>query len=136
MLRPQRPRGSHLLETATQGSAEAPILRPHSELDSKITSGAKDAAEAHSRHVDDCLALLPALNAAAGRAQSASDAEPSALARDEAGDTAAGESSAGNSVAGRRVRLLDIGSGAGLPGLLLAVCRPHWQVSDQERCVK
>lgn len=70
----------------------------------------RDREEAYIRHVDDSLALLPALDACV---------EATAAA-------AAG------------VTLIDVGSGAGIPGIILAVARPHWRVtlldSLQKRC--
>ncbi len=51
------------------------------------------------QHLLDCLALLPALD------------------REVQQQSAAG------------ARLLDVGSGAGLPGALLAIVRPHWDVT-------
>lgn len=56
----------------------------------------RDPEEMVTRHVMDCLAVLPAMDA---------------LALPE------------------HVRLLDVGAGAGLPGLLLAVARPQWSVT-------
>jgi hypothetical protein len=51
----------------------------------------------------------------------------------EAQISAAGNGGSGSPGAGagstRAVRLIDVGTGAGLPGLVLAIVRPHWQVS-------
>lgn len=69
----------------------------------------RDPDEAWARHVEDSLALLPAIEARAG---------PEALARG--------------------LSLVDVGTGAGLPGMVLAVARPRWRVtlldSLRKRC--
>ncbi|OQU76139.1 hypothetical protein SORBI_3010G099300 [Sorghum bicolor] len=73
-----------------------------------------DEAEVMTRHVADSLAMLPPLERAyRGRS-----------------------TSAGGSIDG--VSLIDVGSGAGLPGLILAVARPSWKFtlleSMRKRC--
>ncbi|CAM0913490.1 unnamed protein product [Alopecurus aequalis] len=70
-----------------------------------------DEAEVMTRHVADSLAVLPPLE----RAYTS-----------RGGDVASG------------VSLIDVGSGAGLPGLILAVARPSWKFtlleSMRKRC--
>jgi 16S rRNA (guanine527-N7)-methyltransferase len=41
-----------------------------------------------------------------------------------------------SALAGRCVRLADIGSGAGLPGLVLAIARPDWSITSVEAVEK
>lgn len=76
----------------------------------------KDREEAVSRHIDDSLALVPALDACITR-QEESIAMPHSL---------------------DKINLIDIGSGAGLPGLVIAVARPDWRIclldSLNKRC--
>ncbi|CAN6198157.1 unnamed protein product [Urochloa humidicola] len=76
-----------------------------------------DEAEVMTRHVADSLAVLPPLERAY-----------------HARSTTAGDGS-GN-IDG--VSLIDVGSGAGLPGLILAVARPSWRFtlleSMKKRC--
>ena len=57
-----------------------------------------DRDEAVERHIHDCLALLPVLDKHA------------------------------NTTAWRPLRLIDVGSGGGFPGVVLAIARPQWQV--------
>ena len=63
----------------------------------------RDPAEVLSRHLIDCLAVLPAL-------------------RRHAND--------------RPLRVLDVGSGGGLPGVVLAMLQPDWQVTCVDTVAK
>ena len=56
-----------------------------------------------TQHLLDCLAIVPALRR--------------------------GLSGQGGGLAATR-RVLDVGSGAGLPGVVLAICEPGWQVTE------
>lgn len=62
----------------------------------------RDRQEAIVRHIDDSLALLPVLDA---------------CSRTTEDNTS------------KSIRVIDIGSGAGLPGLVIATVRPQWKVS-------
>ena len=73
----------------------------------------RDPDEMLSHHLVDCLAVLPALQRhAAGLAEGA-----------------------GGGCAGA-LRILDVGSGAGLPGVVIAVLRPDWHVSCVDTVAK
>jgi 16S rRNA (guanine527-N7)-methyltransferase len=66
-------------------------------------TGALTVDEVLTRHVADSLALIPAIESALGL-ESGSDV-------------------------GRKITLLDVGSGAGFPGMALAIARPRWEIT-------
>ncbi|QDZ23456.1 ribosomal RNA small subunit methyltransferase G [Chloropicon primus] len=70
----------------------------------------KTREEAQERHIEDSLALLPVLDECVAEGQGQ----------------------------GKGLRVIDVGTGPGLPGIVLAVKRPHWDVtlldSLQKRC--
>ncbi len=66
--------------------------------ESRALAAIRDRDQAIERHIHDCLALLPVLD------QHASNAN------------------------GRPIRVIDVGSGGGFPGVVLAIARPQWQV--------
>lgn len=77
----------------------------------------RDADGVASKHIADALSLLPELD-----------------------DLAAAMSSPWNGVGDggerpRPLRVLDLGSGGGFPGLVLAIARPHWAVTLND-CVR
>ena len=65
-------------------------------------TGAATIDEVLTRHVADSLALLPAIERALGPDVSAANA---------------------------KIRVMDVGSGAGFPGIALAIARPAWEVT-------
>lgn len=71
-------------------------------------TAAADTEAAFQMHVEDSLALLPALDAVScEHAQSLGPHD-----RDEHQD----------------FRIIDVGSGGGLPGVIIAIARPNWKV--------
>jgi 16S rRNA (guanine527-N7)-methyltransferase len=65
-------------------------------------TGAATIDEVLTRHVADSLALLPAIERALGPDVSAANA---------------------------KIRVMDVGSGAGFPGIAIAIARPAWEVT-------
>ncbi|OYU82374.1 MAG: 16S rRNA (guanine(527)-N(7))-methyltransferase RsmG [Burkholderiales bacterium PBB5] len=70
----------------------------------------RDPDEMLSHHLVDCLAVLPALRALAARGSA--------------------------NVASVPLRILDVGSGGGLPGVVLAAIQPDWQVACVDTVAK
>jgi len=68
----------------------------------------REPAAMLTQHLLDCLAIVPPLRRQLG----------------EAGQGRAG------------LRVLDVGSGAGLPGVVLAICEPGWQVTCVDAVAK
>jgi 16S rRNA (guanine527-N7)-methyltransferase len=68
----------------------------------------RERAQMRSQHLADCLAVIPSLVLHAQSKLDASDGKPHKRAP---------------------LRLLDVGSGGGLPGVVIALFQPHWQVT-------
>ncbi|MEY4758258.1 MAG: hypothetical protein RJA34_3156 [Pseudomonadota bacterium] len=65
--------------------------------------------------------------------------DPAAMLTQHLLDSLAVMSPLANQVAGQELaelRLLDVGSGAGLPGVVLAICRPDWRVDCVDTVAK
>jgi 16S rRNA (guanine527-N7)-methyltransferase len=82
----------------------------------------RDPALMLSHHLVDCLAVLPALRRWAATEDAATAAD------DRAG--------AGRAASSTALRILDVGSGGGLPGVVLAAVEPAWQVACVDTVAK
>jgi 16S rRNA (guanine527-N7)-methyltransferase len=93
----------------------------------------RDPQEALTHHLLDCLAILPSLD----RHFQTSQGRPSLpVAHSSAAATPQGDERTHNPRQPQVSRILDVGSGGGLPGVVLATMRAHWSVTCVDSVAK
>lgn len=104
----------------------------------------RDPAEMVGQHLLDSLAAIPALNrhldggapaAGRGRAGAVPDTLPDAEPRADSGEVPGPERPGAEAPLAPR-RVLDVGSGAGLPGVVFAIMRPDLEVTCVDAVAK
>ena len=88
----------------------------------------RDGGDMLRQHLFDCLAVLPALRARLAGGPGA------VMAQGQEGDSPAPVVIAQSQCPA--VRILDVGSGGGLPGVVLAIMQPDWQVQCVDTVAK
>lgn len=82
-----------------------------------------DRNEVYNRHINDSMSLIPLIDSCLKRQQKKEEEDGSNY---------------NNNNYNKNIRMIDVGSGAGLPGLILAILHPEWDItlldSLQKRC--
>jgi 16S rRNA (guanine527-N7)-methyltransferase len=93
----------------------------------------RDAQTALTHHLLDCLAIVPSLDRhfqASRNHADLHDSDPAAESAPKAEEAIRGSHQQ------QAVRILDVGSGAGLPGVVLAAMRPQWSLTCVDSVAK